>query len=56
MEEQEEEAAASGAAAAAEHEKHVRLAEAAAAEAQHVTVDSTQQAKKLKLQKHNKFE
>jgi len=45
-----------GAAAAAEDEKHERLAEAAAAEAQHVTVDSTQQAKKLKLQKHNKFE
>ena len=45
-----------GAAAAAEDEKHERLVEAAAAEAQHVTVDSTQQAKKLKLQKHNKFE
>ena len=44
------------AAAAAENEKHEQLAAATAAEAQHVSVDSKKQAKKLKLQRHNKFE
>lgn len=43
-------------AAEAEVEKEERLLAAAAAEAHHVNVGSQQQAKKLRQQKHNKFE
>ena len=43
-------------AAEAEVEKQDRLQAATAAEAHHVNVGSQQQAKRLKQQKHNKFE